>query len=322
MNKESTILFTIAIPAYKDKYLKNCIDSVLSQTYNNYEVVIVNDHSPYNLDTIVDTYSDDRIRYYVNEVNCGAVDVVDNWNKCLGYARGEYIICMGDDDMLLPRCLENYVKIMDEYPNLDIYHTRTNLINSAGKLVDLQEERPRYETVYSLAWHGFKGRVQFIGDFCYKTSTLRKNGGFYKFPLALSSDYVSAIIAAREKGIANVRDSSFLYRIHDTTISNIGNCRILMDSCLQIERWYRGFVKNVEPTNEDDIKYRELIPNEITIFFKKQKKLFLYKDFKSGFFFSLIYWCKNRKKYDVTPTDIFVAFLMAIARKIKRIVKR
>ena len=314
--------FSIAIPAYKSAFLRECIESVLAQTYEDYEIVIVNDHSPHNLDAIVSYFNDKRIRYYVNEKNFGAVDVVDNWNKCLEYAQGEYIICMGDDDMLLPQCLENYVNIMKEYPGLDIYHTRTDLINEEGIIVDRQEERPRYETVYSLAWHGFKGRVQFIGDFCYKTSTLRKNGGFYKFPLALSSDYVSAIIAAREKGIANVSDSSFLYRIHDTTISNIGNCRILMDSCQQIERWYRGFVKNVEPTNEDDNKYRELIPNEITNFFKKQKKLFLYKDFKSGFFFSLIYWCKNRKKYDVTPTDISVAFLLAIARKIKRIVKR
>lgn len=314
--------FSITIPAYKSSFLRECIESVLSQTYKDFEVVIVDDHSPYHLDEIVKSFSDNRIRYFKNDRNYGAVDVVDNWNKCLKYAQGEYIICMGDDDMLLPQCLENYVNIMKEYPGLDIYHTRTDLINEEGIIVDRQEERPRYETVYSLAWHGFKGRVQFIGDFCYKTSTLRKNGGFYKFPLALSSDYVSAIIAAREKGIANVSDSSFLYRIHDTTISNIGNCRILMDSCQQIERWYRGFVKNVEPTNEDDKKYRELIPDEITNFFKKQKKLFLYKDFKSGFFFSLIYWCKNRKKYDVTPTDISVAFLLAIARKIKRIVKR
>lgn len=281
MNKESTIVFTIAIPAYKDKYLRDCIDSVLSQTYNNYEVVIVNDHSPYNLDIIVDNYSDDRIRYYVNEVNCGSVDVVDNWNKCLEYAHGEYIICMGDDDMLLPHCLENYIKIMNEYPNLDIYHTRTDLINSEGKLVDRQEERPKFESAYSLAWHGFKGRVQFIGDFCYKTSTLKRNGGFYKFPLALSSDYVSAIIAAKKSGIANVKESSFLYRIHDTTISITGNCRILMNSSKQIEKWYWDFVKNEAPLTGDDKIYRDLLPNEITKYFKQERQNFLIRDFKS-----------------------------------------
>jgi glycosyltransferase involved in cell wall biosynthesis len=314
--------FSITIPAYKSSFLRECIESVLSQTYKDFEVVIVDDHSPYHLDEIVKSFSDNRICYFKNDRNYGAVDVVDNWNKCLEYAKGDYIICMGDDDMLLPHCLENYVKIMNEYPDLNIYHTRTDLINDEGKLVDRQEERPIFETAYSLAWHGFKGRVQFIGDFCYKASTLRNNGGFYKFPLALSSDYVSAIIAAGEKGIANVRESSFLYRIHDTTISNIGNNRILMDSCLQIEKWYKGYVEKVEPVNEDDKKYRELIPNEITSFFKKQKQFFLYRDFKSGIFSSLIYWHKNKKKYGFTLTEITVALLLAVARKIKRIVKR
>ena len=46
------IKFSVTIPAFKDKYLKETIDSVLAQTYQNYEVVIVNDASPYNLDNI------------------------------------------------------------------------------------------------------------------------------------------------------------------------------------------------------------------------------------------------------------------------------
>ena len=77
------IKFSIAIPAYKGKYLQETIDSVLAQTCKNYEVVIVNDSSPYNLDNIINRYSDSRIRYFKNERNCGAKDVVDNWYKVL-----------------------------------------------------------------------------------------------------------------------------------------------------------------------------------------------------------------------------------------------
>ena len=98
--------FSITIPAYKAKYLNECIDSILAQTYKDFELVIVNDASPEDLDSIVNQYIDSRIRYYVNEKNCGAINVVDNWNKCLEYAKGEFIICMGDDDKLMPNCLE------------------------------------------------------------------------------------------------------------------------------------------------------------------------------------------------------------------------
>ena len=100
------IKFSILVPAFKARFLAECIDSILSQTYTNLELIIVNDASPENLDEIVSRYDDARIQYYVNEKNFGAINVVDNWNKCLSYATGEYVICMGDDDKLLPCCLE------------------------------------------------------------------------------------------------------------------------------------------------------------------------------------------------------------------------
>ena len=81
--------FSVTIPAYKGKYLRECIDSVLAQTFTDFELVIVNDASPEDLGAIVNSYHDERVRYYVNETNCGAVDVVDNWNKCLEYATGD-----------------------------------------------------------------------------------------------------------------------------------------------------------------------------------------------------------------------------------------
>lgn len=56
--------FSITIPAYKAKFLKECIDSILSQTYNDFELIIVNDASPEYLDSIINGYSDSRIRYY------------------------------------------------------------------------------------------------------------------------------------------------------------------------------------------------------------------------------------------------------------------
>ena len=67
--------FSITIPAYKQKFLAEAIDSCLTQTYKDFELIIVNDHSPENLDAVVSQYDNPRIRYYVNEKNCGAVEV-------------------------------------------------------------------------------------------------------------------------------------------------------------------------------------------------------------------------------------------------------
>ena len=129
--------YSITIPTYKATFLKECIESALAQTYSNFELVIVNDASPEDIDVIVKAFNDPRIRYYKNEKNCGALNVVDNWNKCLEYAKGEFTICMGDDDMLYPNCLEEYNKLIACYPQLDIYHGRTVLINEKSEITGI-----------------------------------------------------------------------------------------------------------------------------------------------------------------------------------------
>lgn len=79
--------FSILLPAYKKKYLYECIESCLAQTYSDFEIIIVDDASPEDLKAVVGQFSDIRIRYYRNEKNCGALHVVDNWNICLGLQR-------------------------------------------------------------------------------------------------------------------------------------------------------------------------------------------------------------------------------------------
>ena len=83
---------SILIPAFKIAYLRKCLDSICKQSYNNWEVVVVDDCSPEDIKSIVFGYNDNRIFYYRNEHNYGAVNVVDNWNKCLEYATGDYCI--------------------------------------------------------------------------------------------------------------------------------------------------------------------------------------------------------------------------------------
>ena len=158
------IKFSVTIPAYKDRYLKEAIDSVLAQIYQNFEIVIVNDASPYDLDSIVRQYDDSRIRYFKNESNCGAKNVVDNWNICLGYATGDYLICMGDDDKLTPRCLQDFADLIETYPQLDLFHAQSEIIDRNSKFVKNLEQRPIWESVYSLI---YKPRYSHLGAYLF-----------------------------------------------------------------------------------------------------------------------------------------------------------
>ena len=73
-------LFSIAITAFKKRFLQESILSVIKQTVSNWELVIVDDCSPEDLKNIVTFFNDTRIKYFKNPKNIGAIDVVDNWN--------------------------------------------------------------------------------------------------------------------------------------------------------------------------------------------------------------------------------------------------
>ena len=177
--------FSITIPAYKQKYLYEAIESCLAQTYKDFELIIVDDASPEDLKSVVDRFQDSRIRYYRNDKNCGALHVVDNWNICLGYAQGDYVICMGDDDRLLPNSLEEYSRLIEKYPDLDIYHGMTEIIDEKSRVTNMQEARPEREGIYSMLIGRLRNcRMQYIGDWLFKRSALQQINGYVKMPMA------------------------------------------------------------------------------------------------------------------------------------------
>lgn len=293
------MMFSITIPAYKRAYLHEAIESCLAQTYFNFELVIVDDASPEDLYSIVEEFHDERIRYYRNEKNCGAIDVVDNWNKCLEFATGDYIICMGDDDKLLPNCLQEYVNLMDKYPNLGVYHAWTEIIDEKGTFVEWQIPRPEYESAYSLLWNRWVvRRRQYIGDFLFNVDCLRKNGGFYKLPLAWASDDITALIAAKDTGIANTQVPTFQYRENRYTISRTGNTEVKLQAVLLSKKWYELFLAE-KPSNDLDYKYWILLQDFFDKHFDYMLRGPIKQELETKSVFRLVYWYKQRKKYNL-----------------------
>ncbi len=236
-------LISITIPAYKAKFLKDAIKSVFAQTYKNWELIILDDASPEDIISIVNSFDNRKLKYYRNENNVGAINVVDNWNKCLNLCHGEYVICMGDDDMLMPCALEEYIKLIEEFPDVNVYHSMTCVINEFGNIIGYQQTRPKFQTADELILHRWKGDIQFIGDFCYKTEHLRKQGGYYKLPLAWASDDITAVRAAEEKGIANTNVPCFLYRENNMSISSNNNNGLKLSAKVYEKQWFIKYFK-------------------------------------------------------------------------------
>jgi glycosyltransferase involved in cell wall biosynthesis len=115
----TTPTVSILIPTYNyARYLDEAIQSVLNQTFQNFELIIVDDQSKDNTDEIVQKYlSDPRILYISNPKNLG---LVGNFNQCLEYAKGEYIKFLLADDKLECTLLEKFVQVMEAYPTVSL----------------------------------------------------------------------------------------------------------------------------------------------------------------------------------------------------------
>ncbi|MCM1313295.1 MAG: glycosyltransferase [Bacteroides sp.] len=312
------IKFSIAIPAYKGFYLREAIESCLAQTYRNFEVIIVDDASPENLRGIVEVYlKDPRIRFYRNEKNCGAVDVVDNWNICLGYCTGDYVICMGDDDRLIPTCLEDYAMLMDSYPGLGVYHAQTELIDENGTFYDIQHPRPTWESALSLLWNRWNGRdKQYIGDFCFYIKVLRKCKGFYKLPLAWASDDITAVMAASEKGIANTKRIGFQYRVNRYTISKTGNIKEKIAAVIGERKWYENFLESYSVHSDLDEKYTTLIKRQLPEHFRLKIKALITTDMGQNAC-NVFHWILHRKQIGLSVVSIGDSWVTALKRRMK-----
>ena len=308
--------FSVGIPAYKGKYLKECVESILSQVYADFELIIVNDASPENLDKIICGFTDKRIRYYKNERNFGAVNVVDNWNKCLSYAVGEYFVLMGDDDTMEPNYLEEFANLIEKYPDCGVYHCRVKIIDDQSDFISLTETRPDFESVYENIWYRISGkRVQFISDFVYRRELLVKNGGFYKLPLAWASDDISAYIASRDGGIANTNKPVFNYRKNAQTISSTGRLQLKLDAIREEEAWIKAFLQQSIPVNVIDSYLHQMIIGHLNNYNSKKIVYTLSSNFRNVRLIKIGYWIKILKQYNISLSVFVYAIIIFLKDK-------
>lgn len=99
-------------------YLKSTLESVLSQTYSNFEVVVSDNDPEGSGRTVVESFQDPRFKYYPNAENLG---MKKSFNKSLERSTGEYIVMIADDDPVYPDMLETLIRLRREYPGYGMY---------------------------------------------------------------------------------------------------------------------------------------------------------------------------------------------------------
>ena len=109
---------TVLMPVYNvASYIHEAIASMLGQTYQDFELLIINDGSTDATRDEILKFTDSSIRFVENEQNIGSANTL---NKGIELAQGEYIARMDGDDISLPHRLQKQVTILEQHPNIDI----------------------------------------------------------------------------------------------------------------------------------------------------------------------------------------------------------
>lgn len=255
------------MPAFKASFLKAAIDSILAQSYSNFELIIVNDASPEDLERIIETYNDNRIKYYKNPTNIGGENLIAQWNKCISYANNEYLILTSDDDVYDKDFLYQMSQMIKKYPDVDVFHSRVQIIDSNDKIIDYSAACVEWETCQEFIWHRIcKGRAQYIPEFIFRKKALIDKGGFIDFPSAWGSDHATAFLIAKEKGVVCCNLPLLKWRYSGLNISSSGKhleCKI--KGLFQYYSWIKKFISDFEGSF-----YKTLIKNEIDIYLQKR----------------------------------------------------
>lgn len=116
MIKDSPLVSVLMTAYNREKYIAEAIESVIASTYQNWELIIVDDQSKDRSVEIARCYEakDDRIKVYINEQNLGDYP---NRNKAASYAKGKYLKYVDADDMIYPYGLEQLVFYMEQFPD-------------------------------------------------------------------------------------------------------------------------------------------------------------------------------------------------------------
>lgn len=126
-------LVSVIMPAYNaERYIEIAIDSIINQTYQNWELCIIDDCSTDATMQVVNQYDDRRIRIFHNEKNQG---IAFSRNKALDYCIGKYIAIMDDDDYSFPLRFEKQVDYLNEHSEIDILGGAVERIDAEGRVI-------------------------------------------------------------------------------------------------------------------------------------------------------------------------------------------
>lgn len=190
---------SVIIPSYNhEMFIKECIQSVLDQTFQDFEIIITDDASSDRTVEIIEEFTDTRIRLFKHPENRGASEASNN---CIRQARGKYIAMLSSDDAWYPEKLEVQVNYLDEHPEIGVVFGKVEWIDETGE--PIKARNFPYADVFNVK---NRSRQEWLRHFFYK-------GNCLCHPCSLVRRECYTEVGMLNPSFANIPDFDFWVRI-------------------------------------------------------------------------------------------------------------
>lgn len=200
-----------------EEYLREAIDSILNQTYSNFEFIIVDDCSSDDSLSVIESYHDTRIKVLRNTENIG---LTKSLNKALNVAKGEFIARMDSDDISEPRRFQKQVDFLSEHEEVIVCGTWVNFIGDVSpdkkSMCRVIPNREIFRIM--LLFGNYPNIVHPTAMFRHES--LKKYSISYDERFIFAQDYCMWVSCSKYGECANVPEILFNYRIHQGAISS------------------------------------------------------------------------------------------------------
>lgn len=207
------VAVTVLMPVYNaEPFLREAMDSILSQTFTDFEFLIINDGSTDKSEEIILSYTDARIRYYKNETN---LKLIATLNRGFDLAQGKYIARMDADDISLPQRLQVQYNFMEKHPEVGLSGAFWDKFSGNTNLT-LCVYEPDHETICFKHLHQIHVTH---GTAIFRTSVLREHGLYFNADFPHAEDYEFWSRLSQVTKLANVQQKLYRVREHENEVS-------------------------------------------------------------------------------------------------------
>jgi len=324
-------LVSVIMPAFNcAKYIGEAIESILSQTFTDFEFIIIDDGSKDETHNLLLGYveKDTRIRLIRNEKNLG---IATSFNKGLRIAKGKYIARMDADDISMPSRFEQQIAFLFKHPSVGVLGTTAKVINEHGETMDRYFVPADHSMI---AW-----ALPFGHDFANPTVMIRakviKKAGGYFAETSIAEDVELWIKLAETTRFANIQKDLLIYRTHPQATSRIKNKMQREDALIAREKFISRMIGTPIPhemmiwLRESQTKYHSLTSSQIQstigvltqLYEKMVEKSIILPEDETLVHADLLEKIENIYKNRVTLSKRIYFLILGAKRKVIRILK-